>query len=38
MHDAILNGVSPRITPAETRGHVETLLDLYRAAGNTLVR
>lgn len=38
MHDAILNGTPPRITPAETRGHVETILDLYRAAGNTLVR
>jgi predicted dehydrogenase len=32
MHDAILNGAPPRITPAETRGHVETILELYRAA------
>lgn len=32
MHDAVLNGTPPRITPAETRGHVETILDLYRAA------
>jgi len=32
MHDAILLGRPPRITPAETRGHVETLLALYQAA------
>ncbi len=32
MHDAILTGATPRVTPAETRGHVETLLQLYAAA------
>ncbi len=32
LHDAILLGRPPRITPAETRGHVETLLELYAAA------
>jgi predicted dehydrogenase len=32
MHDAILTGHPPLITPAETRGHVETLLQLYEAA------
>ena len=32
LHDAILTGASPRVTPAETRGHVETLLQLYEAA------
>jgi predicted dehydrogenase len=32
MHDAILLGKPPLITPAETRGHVETILELYRAA------
>jgi D-xylose 1-dehydrogenase (NADP+, D-xylono-1,5-lactone-forming) len=33
MHDAVLSGnLEPRITPAETRGTVETILALYRAA------
>jgi predicted dehydrogenase len=32
LHDAVLLGRPPRITPAETRGHVETLLALYAAA------
>jgi predicted dehydrogenase len=32
LHDVILSGRPPRITPAETRGHVETLLALYAAA------
>jgi D-xylose 1-dehydrogenase (NADP+, D-xylono-1,5-lactone-forming) len=32
MHDAILTGAGPRITPAETRGQVETILQLYDAA------
>jgi len=32
MHDAILTGAGPRITPAETRGHIETILQLYAAA------
>ena len=32
IHDAILNGKPPLITPAETRGHVETILKLYEAA------
>ena len=32
MHDAILTGAAPRVTPAETRGHVETLLQIYAAA------
>lgn len=32
MHDAILTGRPPLITPAETRGHVQTLLQLYAAA------
>jgi len=32
LHDAILTGAAPRITPAETRGHVETILQLYDAA------
>jgi xylose dehydrogenase (NAD/NADP) len=32
MHDAILNGGTPRVTPAETRAHTETLLQLYEAA------
>jgi xylose dehydrogenase (NAD/NADP) len=32
MHDAILTGATPLVTPAETRGHVETLLQLYDAA------
>jgi D-xylose 1-dehydrogenase (NADP+, D-xylono-1,5-lactone-forming) len=33
MHDAILTGASPRVTLTETRGHVETLLELLAAAG-----
>jgi len=32
MHDAILTGAGPRITPAETRAHIETILQLYDAA------
>ncbi len=32
IHDAILSGKPPLITPAETRGHVETILQLYEAA------
>ena len=32
VHDAILTGATPRITPADTRAHVETLLQLYAAA------
>jgi D-xylose 1-dehydrogenase (NADP+, D-xylono-1,5-lactone-forming) len=32
MHDAILTGAGPRITPAETRAHIETILQLYAAA------
>jgi D-xylose 1-dehydrogenase (NADP+, D-xylono-1,5-lactone-forming) len=31
MHDAILGG-EQRITPAETRGHIETILDLLASA------
>jgi predicted dehydrogenase len=34
MHDAILTGAPARVTPAETRGNVESLLQLYaQAAG-----
>jgi predicted dehydrogenase len=32
MHDAILTGAPPRVTAAETRGHVETIVQLLRAA------
>jgi xylose dehydrogenase (NAD/NADP) len=32
MHDAILSGGPPLITPAETHGHIETILQLYAAA------
>ena len=32
MHDAILTGAATRITPAQTRAHVETILQLYAAA------
>jgi xylose dehydrogenase (NAD/NADP) len=32
LHDAILTGEPPLITPAETRGHIETILQLYEAA------
>ena len=32
LHDAILTGAAPRITPVDTRAHVETLLQLYAAA------
>ena len=32
MHDAILTGREPLITPADTRGHIETILDLYQSA------
>jgi xylose dehydrogenase (NAD/NADP) len=32
MHDAILTGRPPLITPADTRGHIETILALYQAA------
>jgi predicted dehydrogenase len=32
MHDAILTGAAPRITPADTRAHVETIVQLYEAA------
>ena len=32
LHEAVLNGRPPRITPAETRGTVETIGALYRAA------
>ena len=32
LHDAILTGAGPRITPAEMRGHVETLVQLVEAA------
>jgi predicted dehydrogenase len=32
IHDAILSGGAPLITPAETRGHIETILQLYEAA------
>jgi xylose dehydrogenase (NAD/NADP) len=32
MHDAILTGAGPRITPAETRRHIETILQVYDAA------
>jgi predicted dehydrogenase len=32
IHDAILTGEAPLITPAETRGHIETILQLYAAA------
>ena len=32
IHDAILSGDPPLITPAETRGHVETILQLYESA------
>jgi predicted dehydrogenase len=32
MHDAILSGEPPLITPAETHGHIETILQLYAAA------
>jgi xylose dehydrogenase (NAD/NADP) len=29
LHDAILTGAPTRVTPAETRGHVESLVQLY---------
>jgi D-xylose 1-dehydrogenase (NADP+, D-xylono-1,5-lactone-forming) len=32
MHDAILSGEPPLITPADTRGHIETILQLYESA------
>jgi predicted dehydrogenase len=32
MHDCILTGKSPLVTPAETRGHIETILALYESA------
>jgi len=32
MHDAILNHRPPLVTPAETRGHIETLVALYASA------
>jgi predicted dehydrogenase len=32
MHDAIITGAGPRITPAETRGHVETIVALLESA------
>jgi xylose dehydrogenase (NAD/NADP) len=32
LHDAILTGAPPRITSAETRGVVETILALYQSA------
>ncbi len=32
LHDAILTGRPPLVTPAETRGHIETILDLYQSA------
>jgi predicted dehydrogenase len=32
LHDAILTGAPPRITPADTRGHVETLTALLASA------
>jgi predicted dehydrogenase len=32
LHDAILTGREPLVTPAETRGHIETILDLYQSA------
>ncbi len=32
LHDAILTGADLRITPAETRGHVETIVQLLEAA------
>jgi hypothetical protein len=32
LHDAILTGAGPRITAAETRGHIETLVQLQEAA------
>jgi xylose dehydrogenase (NAD/NADP) len=32
MHDAILDNRPPLVTPAETRGHIETILDLYQSA------
>jgi predicted dehydrogenase len=35
LHDAILTGQPPRITPAEIRGHVETIEALLEAAGTT---
>jgi hypothetical protein len=28
MHDAILSGAPTRVTPEETRGHIETLVQL----------
>jgi predicted dehydrogenase len=33
MHDAILTGAGARITLAETRGHVETIVQLLESAG-----
>ena len=32
MHAAILEGRPPLITPAETRGHIQTIVDLYQSA------
>jgi xylose dehydrogenase (NAD/NADP) len=32
MHNAILTGRPPLITPADTRGHIETILALYQSA------
>jgi xylose dehydrogenase (NAD/NADP) len=32
LHDAILTGREPLVTPAETRGHIETILALYQTA------
>jgi D-xylose 1-dehydrogenase (NADP+, D-xylono-1,5-lactone-forming) len=32
LHDAILTGRSPLVTAAETRGHIETILDIYQSA------
>jgi predicted dehydrogenase len=32
LHDAILTGAPPRITPADTRGHIETITALLESA------
>src|SRR5262249_11863518 len=32
MHECLLTGKTPLVTPAETRGHIETILDLYASA------
>jgi predicted dehydrogenase len=36
VHDAILTGQPPLITPGEIRGNVETILELFAAASRTL--